>query len=123
MSYNISISENHMDLNKHLVGYDNTRPFHNNGLAIVANGNHFGSTSDISFDQRQQIERNRQLIASYQRSSLGNLRGSLRAKPVVRPVLGRRNIPQRPSLQQHNSISSVPRHFKEPPARNYNPFS
>lgn len=112
-----------MDLNKHLVEYDNTKLFHNSGFAVVANANHFGSTSDTSFDQRQQIERNRQLVASYQRSTLGNSHSVLRAKPVVRRVIRRSCMPQRPSLQLHNSISSVQRHFKEPPTRNYNPFS
>lgn len=112
-----------MDLNKHLVTYDASRPLHNSGFAVVANGDHFGSTSNVSFEQRQQIERNRQLVASYQRSSLGNAHGVVRARPIVRGVINRKNIPQRPGRQQFNTVSSAPRHFSEPTARAYNPYA
>lgn len=112
-----------MDLNKHLVAFDASKPFHNSGFAEVANGDHFGSTSNISFDQRLQIDRNRQIIASYQRSTLGNAHESQRASQVVRRGVSRISMPQRPSLQQRNSFSSAPRHFKEPSTRRFDPYA
>ena len=112
-----------MNLNNHIVANDISKPFHNSGFAEVANGDHFGSTSNISFDQRLQIDRNRQIIASYQRSTLGNTYGAQRVKPVIRHGVNRVNMPQRPSLQQRNSYGSAPRHFKEPSARRFDPYA
>jgi len=112
-----------MDLNNHIVANDTGKSFHNSGFAEVANGNHFGSTSNVSFDQRLQIDRNRQIIASYQRSTLGNAHGSLKAKQAVRRGVSRISMPQRPVLQQRNSFSSAPRYFREPAARRFDPYA
>lgn len=98
-----------MDLNKHIVTNNSSKPFHSSGFAEAANSNHFGAVSKMSFEQRRQIDRNRQAIQNYQRSAVGNAYGVLRAKPapVVRHiVIGRsasRAAPARP--------------------RRYNPFS
>ena len=97
-----------MDLNKHIVTNDNSKPFHSNGFADAANSNHFGATTTESFEQRQQIDRNRQAIQNYQRSSIGNAYGVLRAKPapVVRNIVIGRSAPR----------------MAPTPLRRYNPF-
>ncbi len=97
-----------MDLNKHIVTNDTNKPFHSNGFAQVANANHFGATTSESFERRRQIERNRQSIQNYQRSNIGNIYGTLRAKPIttVRPVILGRSMPR-----------ETPK-----PAQRYNPF-
>jgi len=97
-----------MDLNKHIVTNDTNKPFHSNGFADVANGNHFGAATSESFEQRRQMDRNRQSVQNYQRSSLGNFRGVLRAKPapVVRNIVIGRSVPR---------VASAP-------IRRYNPF-
>lgn len=111
-----------MDLNKHIVTNSDNKPFHNSGFAVIANGDRLGSTSSVSFSQRQQIERSRQRVAGYQHSALGSTYGVLRAKPAARRVLNRNVRSSKPSLQQRNSIGLAPRHFKEPAARAYNPY-
>ncbi|MEI6850840.1 MAG: hypothetical protein WCK26_02645 [Candidatus Saccharibacteria bacterium] len=110
-------------MNKYVVKPGTSKLFHNNGIAEVANSGHFGTSSDISFDQRQQIEKTRKLIASYQKSSLGNSRSIMRARPVVRRTMVRNRMPQRPSTQHSRIVSVAPRHFKEPTPRSYNPYS
>lgn len=108
-----------MDLNKHIVKNDDSKPFHSNGYAQVASGDRLGSTASISFDQRQQIEYNRRVIGGYNRSAIGGLHNSTsRPKPVLRSPSG-----TRPSLQKHNSLNVGPRHFSEPSSRKYNPYS
>jgi len=71
-----------MDLNKHIITNDTSRPFHSNGYAQVAVGNRVGSASSETFLQRQQIDRSRQIIKGYNRSAIGSSYGALRAKPV-----------------------------------------
>ena len=97
-----------MDLNKHIVTNSTSKPFHSSGFAEVANGNHFGAVSKTSFEQRRQIDRNRQAIQGYQRSAIGNAYGVLRAKPapVVRRVTTGRSTP----------------HTAPVPLKKYNPF-
>ena len=109
-----------MDLNKHIAKNDNNKPFHSNGYAQVASGNRLGSTANISFNQRQQIDYNRRVIGGYNRSAIGSQHGALRARPVSseRTIMG-----LRPSLRQRNSLSAGPRHFSESQSRNYNPYS
>ncbi len=105
-----------MDLNKHIVTNDTGKPLHSNGYARVANGDRIGAAANVSFNQRQQIERNRQLVDGYHRSSIGNAYGVLRAKPAVaKDTTGRTSMRQRPSLQQHNSLDSKP--------QGYNPYA
>ena len=97
-----------MDLNKHIVTNNTNKPFHSSGFAEAANGNHFGAVSKTSFEQRRQIDRNRQAIQNYQRSAVGNAYGVLRAKPVpvVRHIVIGRSAPRATSA----------------PFRRYNPF-
>jgi hypothetical protein len=112
-----------MDLNKHIVKNDDSKPFHSNGYARVANGDQFGAVSNISFNQRQQIEYNRRVICGYNRSAIGSQYNSIsRVKPVASGIMGRGSLVKKPSLQQRNT-SAGPRHFIEPPARRYNPYS
>lgn len=119
-----------MDLNKHIVTNDNNKPFHSNGFAQIASGNRVGSTGNVSFNQRQQIDQNRRIIYGYSRSVIGSTYSTLRAKPVLNN--GIRPVVTNPSLQQHNSTPSVPstpsvaktpQHFTEPIDRTYNPFA
>jgi hypothetical protein len=97
-----------MDLNKHIVTNNTSKPFHSNGFADAANSNHFGATTSESFAQRRQIDRNRQAIQNYQRSSIGNAYGVLRAKPapIVRHIAIGRSAPRATPV----------------PVRRYNPF-
>lgn len=105
-----------MDLNKHIVTNDTNKPFHSNGYAQIAVGNRVGSTGNISFAKRQEIDRNRKLIYGYNRSAIGNAYGVLRAKPAsTNNVINRTTGP---SLQQHNSQNSAQR-----PPQNYDPFA
>lgn len=108
-----------MDLNKHVVTNDTNKPFHSNGYAQVAVGNRVGATSAESFNQRQQIERNRRLIYGYNRSAIGNAYGALRAKPVS--VSNGITRVVAPSLQQYNSNSL--QRPNSPPPQHYNPFA
>ena len=109
-----------MDLNKHIVTDDNQH-FHSSGIARVANGNRIGSVSTISFEKRQQIEKNRQKIGSYNRSVIGNYRSvprtDLKADNPIKDIKKTSD-----SLQKHNSIIK-PRRFSDSPPRGYNPFS
>ena len=111
-----------MDLNKHIVKNDNNKPFHSNGFAQIANGNRVGSVDNTSFSQRQQIENNRRLVYSYNRSVIGNPRGISRPRPVVS---NQSNVTIGSSPQQRSSLPvlrPIP-HFSEPPTRGYNPFA
>lgn len=78
-----------MDLNKHIVKNSNDSLFHSSGFAQVASGNRLGSDGDITFEQRQRIEKNRKLIGSYQRSTIGQSRIKLPTRKVVivKPVI------------------------------------
>jgi len=115
-----------MDLNKHIITNENSNPLHSSGFAIVASGDKLGVTSAVSFNQRQQIDRNRRVVDGYQRSTLGNAYGVLRVKPVAdKEDLTRKNlkVPKRPTLQQHNAASPAVRQFTEPTPRGYNPYA
>ena len=112
-----------MDLNKHIVKIDDSKPFHSHGYAQVANGDQIGSTTNISFEQRQIIDRNRLIINNYNRSAIGNAYGVLRAKPVAGNPIKRTSMRQRSQLQQHNSLPAAPKRFKEPQSRTFNPYA
>lgn len=113
-----------MNLNIHKLN-DDEKPFHSSVYAKAANQNRIGSVSSLSFNQRLNIDSNRQMVNPYRHSAMGNSRGVLKAKQFERP-----NISQEPnkrpgsSLQQHNSISqSKAIRFNEPISRGYNPFA
>ena len=108
-----------MDLNKHIITNDDNKPFHSNGYAQIAVGNRVGSTAaHVSFNQRQQIDRNRRIIYGYNRSAIGNTYGASRTKNnfVAEKTI---NVIKAPSLQQQNSIKNSP----TPPPQRYNPFA
>jgi len=109
-----------MDLNKHLVKNDDTKPFHSNGFAIVANGDRFGSTDNTSFEQRKQMSHNRKIITGYQRLEVAD---SLKINPVSRRTLGHGSIPERPPQLLSNSPIVPPRRFNESISKNQNPFT
>ncbi len=91
-----------MDLNKHIVANDTGKPFHSSGFAEAANGNHFGATTSMSFEQRRQIDQNRQAVAGYQRSAIGGLYGVQRARPAPKIVVVRRPTSRIIPLRKHN---------------------
>jgi len=112
-----------MDLNKHIVANDNHKPFHSSGYARVANGDRIGSVSNVSFNQRQRIDNNRQTVDLYKRSVVGSSRGVLKAKRYIRPDTTTGFSTSNNSLQQNNSTKPVVRQFIEPSSRGYNPFA
>jgi hypothetical protein len=91
-----------MDLNQHIVTTNTSKPFHSNGFAKGANGNRLGPTTSMSFEQRKQIDRNRRLVANYQRSNIGNAYGVLRARPapVIRRAIIGRSAPHSPLIHR-----------------------
>lgn len=114
-----------MDLNKHIAKNDDNKPFHSNGYARVANGDRLGSTDKVSFNQRQQINYNRQFIGGYNSSAIGSsyINSSHCIKSTERGTISGSNMYQRLPLQQHNSLNVGPRRFNEPSSRKYNPYS
>lgn len=111
-----------MDLNQHIVNHDEN-PFHSHGLAKVNNSEQIGSTTSTSFNQRLEIENNRQIVGSYAKSTIGNSRSFIRPKAVLKPDIStsrsQLNIPK----QRTNKINVAPRGFTEPAGRTYNPFA
>lgn len=106
-----------MQPNKHLSD-DIKKPFHSNGYAQVASGDHIGAAANVSFDQRQAIDCSRRIVNGYQRSALGNSRGSLRARPLNTTDS---NVIKKSSLQQFNS-GNMPV-APAPKPQSYNPYA
>ncbi len=130
-----------MDLNKHIYKNDNLKPFHSNGYAEVANSNHFGASSNTSFEQRNKINQNRQSVPGYRSSSIGSVPGGqVRESPTLNnrdrstralsrsqmQQLKQSNILSRTQLQQiqrsGNNFIVPTRQFQEPASRRYNPY-
>jgi len=111
-----------MDLNKHIVS-DDKSPFHSHGLAKLARGEQIGSTANISFNERLELENNRRVIGGYNKSSIGSAYSAIKPKTVdkVDESLKRSQLimPQ----SRTNKLNVQPRKFTEPSIRNYNPFS
>ncbi len=110
-----------LDLNKHIVKSDDNKPFHSNGFAQIAVGNRVGSVGNVSFSQRQQIDRERRLVYGYNRSAIGSAYGVARAAKtfIKSPNVNSAGQP----LPQNSLRPAGPQHFTEPPARPYNPFA
>ena len=108
-----------MDLNKHIVTNDNYKPFHSNGFAQIANGDRVGSAGRATFEQRQIIDRNRQMISGYQRSTIGTVYGVSRPKSVI-DSSHNINKNQQPT-QQPNNIGR--QQFNSSPSQSYNPYA
>lgn len=134
-----------MDLNKHIYNNNNSRVFHSNGYADVANKNSFGSDGNVSFSQRKIIEQNRHAVPVYGSSAIGNAYSKDRTRPVVNNAnvnrgaktlsrsqmqqLKNSNILSRSQMQQLQNSSQrggnfiIPtRQFQEPAGRTYNPY-
>jgi hypothetical protein len=112
-----------MDMNKHIASDKNSKPFHSHGYAEVANGNSIGSTSSISFEQRQLIDLNRQLVDNYGRSNIGGLRSVVRPKKATDDYISsNRAKPYRVPERPINSDNTGKIRFIEPPSRSYNPY-
>ncbi len=105
-----------MDLNKHIVTDVNGSPFHSNGFACVNGTGRIGATSNMTFSQRQEIEKNRRLIYGYQRSSIGSTYGVMRAKAVTPGKTTAAGVSVMQSRQQFNSMNAAP-------IQKYNPYA
>ena len=111
-----------MDLNKHIVEpTNNQNTYHSNGYAVIAHGDRIGSTSATPFSQRLQIDRNRQIVDVYHRSTIGRTYGALKARSVARDRVDIAKL----NTDRIAPPSSVrqPGRFNEPSSRNYNPYS
>jgi hypothetical protein len=112
-----------MDLNNHIAKNDNNKPFHSNGFAQIAVGNRVGSDGNVSFNQRQQIDRNRRLVYGYNRSVIGSTYGVMRSKPISDD--SSKTISTSPKQRSGGDIAIkpiAPRRFNEPPTRGYHPY-
>lgn len=121
-----------MRINRFVNNRDITKPFHSSGYARVANGDQLGATSPESFNTRLSIDKNRKTIRKY--------RESLVAQGQKRPIASgdnvvyvmpttpdnprqKANVRSLPAVERRPITPSVPRDlFREPPARNYDPF-
>lgn len=117
-----------MDLNKHIVSDNTGKPFHSSGIARINRGDRLGVDTNVSFNQRQQINGNRRLINDYHSSAIGSTRSVLAARPVSpEAVASRLRVPVRQPLQGPRNttqgITIPPRSFNEPQTRGYNPYS
>ncbi len=117
-------------------------PFHSNVYAKAANGDAMGVASTQSFRQRQDMERNRQVVGRYgssyvaygndhmrreargrsnsfyeQDSANEERRAAARAENIKRPVV----MPGKPGASRLQIPPRGPS-FTEPPARGYNPY-
>jgi len=132
-----------MDLSKHVIINNNRNPLHSNEFAVIANGSHFGATSDVTFGQRKKIDQNRQTVGIYHRSSIGNSYGDNRAMTVdsnidrrtrtlsksqmqqlrQSGILSKSQMRQFQNTQQRSNNFIVPSsQFQEPIPRPYNPY-
>jgi len=109
-----------MDLNKHIVKFNDIKPFHSSGIAQAASGDRLGSTGNVSFEQRQQIEKNKRLIGNYQRSSIGNPNNPFRVRIPTRKIIKIKLVPAQLS-KQAKSVGGY--RIVHPPGRHYDPFA
>jgi len=110
-----------MDLNKHIVTDVNGSPFHSNGFACVNGSGRIGATSNMTFAQRQEIEKNRRLVYGYQRSSIGSTYGVMRAASIASGKIATTGTTGFQSRQQFNSISGAGANSALP--RRYDPYA
>lgn len=110
-----------IDLNKHIITNDSHSLFHTSGYAQVANGSTIGAVNSQTFQQRQQIEQNRQIVGSYSRSTMGQSYAAMRARPVLSREATRPGVQSRGIIPQR-SIGVGQPHFSEPRGRVYNPY-
>lgn len=114
---------------------------HSSGVAHAANPETFGATSAESFEQRRQIDKNRQIIKPFSDSAVTRDYREQHKFQVIdapkqteteateaqygqnRQITGSRSEPTKPTRQSFNASSVPPRTFREPPSRGYNPYS
>ena len=104
-----------LDLNKHIVKTDDSKPFHTSGYAVAANGSSIGAVSTISFEKRLQIDQNRQKIGNYSRSAIAN--SHFLARPRQPITVSRDSLSVGPRVVQ--KLNSAP--AAKP--QSYNPYS
>lgn len=110
-----------MDLNKHIVTDVNGSPFHSNGFACVNGSGRIGTTSNMTFAQRQEIEKNRRLIYGYQRSAIGSTYGAMRAASATSGKIAATGATGFQSRQQFNSMGGSS--ANSVPVRKYDPYA
>ncbi len=98
-------------------------PLHSSAYAKVAQGDTVGSTNAQTFQQRQELHRNRQEVRHYGASMIaqGHMREETQMQQGVNPLRRpqRLGTPARPGVRP----SLPPRQsFREPPGRGYNPY-
>lgn len=100
-------------------------PLHSSAYAKVAQGDLLGSTNGQTFQQRQEMHRNRQEVRHYGASMLaqGHMREETQMQqggnPSQRPA--RLGVPAR---RPGGVVPNLPprQAFREPPGRGYNPY-
>lgn len=121
-----------MRINRFVNNRDITKPFHSSGYAKVANGDQLGATSPESFNTRLSIDKNRKTIHNYRESLVAQgQRRPIASVDNVEAVIPtppdnprqKANVRSLPAVGRGPIMPSVPRDsFREPPARNYDPF-
>jgi len=123
---------------------DAHKPFHSSGYAEAANGSSMGAASAESFQKRQRMEQNRQIIQSYRDSHIARgsdfrqeLNRRLNSTDVNTNATDDPHHKRKFNRQAFNAgggASEAPtppsakvtppprRSFSEPPSRGYNPF-
>jgi len=112
-----------MDLNKHIVNDNSSKPFHSNGFARIANGNRIGSVASTSFNQRRQVDDNRRMVGVYSRSAIGNMHGVIRARTVSRQAIKLKRVNRASTLQRHNSTGRINLTVNVPAKKTYDPYA
>lgn len=97
---------------------DGERPFHSSAYAKVAHGDALGAVSSQSFTERNQRDRNRQVVRGYRHSLVGKAYGAERARSVASSAETQRAQLGTPVSRPN----SRPQTFREPPGRGYNPY-
>lgn len=105
-----------MDSSKNNTNSENIDFFHSNDFAKIQNGKRFGSISTMTFLQRLEIEKNRQLIYGYQRSKVVNSHRNFRHQVVQS---NDKKVKEVASLRQTSTRQTQSR----VPIRKYNPYS
>lgn len=115
-----------MDMNKHLVKEDDSKPVHSSGFAQVASGDRIGSTSTTSFSERQKIEAARKYIQNYRSSLLANHREAAKSVALSERE-GTLRVPEREGMRNYkirlNAPKKMEHRFVEPKPRMYDPFA
>ena len=90
-----------------------SQPFHSSGYAQVAHGNHIGSTNPQSFQQRNNIEGNRQAVRGYRDALVVHERSNYTPQrtPVSRTGSSQRVAPTRQEVNAGPKCARKPTSF------------